>query len=139
MNLTWNGISGKPFSSVGSGLTVYDGALKNDGITGVRLTNVFSSGVYQQKLQFAEGSSWRTATDVVYGSEYLTNNSKSTSGSIDTFTFTNAIISTSAAIDVYCNKWGVVPTDVIVSTGSCIVNFNSSDSVTECRIYIKHE
>ena len=54
-----------------------------------------------------------------------------------TFTFTNAAILTTSAIDVYTDTWGDNPSDVSVpSNGTCVVTFSSAQTRT-VRIYIR--
>ncbi len=90
-----------------------------------------ASAVSYQRIK--KGGSWYE----IKGTKYMETSTKTTSSGTDTFTFTNADILTTSAIDVYADVFGVAPTAVTVSSGSCAVSFNSSDSVTICRIYIK--
>lgn len=73
----------------------------------------------------------------ISGTLHMETSTKTTSSGTDTFTFTSGHIQTTSAIDVYADVFGVVPTAVTVSSGSCAVSFSSSDNVTTCRIYIK--
>lgn len=73
----------------------------------------------------------------VDGSVYMETDTKTTASSVDTFSFSNAAITTSAAYDIYADVYGVVPSDVVVSSGSLQVKFNSSDNVTKVRVYIR--
>ena len=78
-----------------------------------------------------------TKSELIGGSEYLESSTKTTVGGIDTFTFTNALITANGVYDFYCDVYGVAPSDVVVSSGTMDVKFNSSDNVTTCRVYIK--
>lgn len=72
-----------------------------------------------------------------YISRYLQSSSKTTSNGIDTFTFTNSNITSSADYDVSANVFGVAPVDMVLSGTTMQVKFDSSDNVTSCRLYIK--
>jgi hypothetical protein len=77
------------------------------------------------------------AGTVVSGSRYMETSTKTTSSGVDTFTFTNAVITANGVYDFYCDVYGVAPSDVVISSGTMDVKFNSSDNVTTCRVYIK--
>lgn len=129
----WNTVTGKPFESVGTGLTVINNALRLDqsefDISDAGLPSDTSIAYQQLTLGTTIGK--------VNGSIYMESDTKTTADGIDTFTFTNAIITNNAAYDFYCDVFGVALNDVVVSTGSMDVKFNSSDNVTLCRVYIK--
>ena len=84
-----------------------------------------SSATTAQKLNISG-----TKTNIA-GSVYM-----EYTASASTFTFTNAAITTTSAIDVYTNTWGDNPTSITVSSGSCSVGFSASQSRT-VRIYIR--
>lgn len=127
----WSDVTSKPFSTVSTGLTVTSDALTADiqdfGTTGT----ASASAVSYQRIK--KSGSWYE----IKGTKYMETSTKTTANSVDTFTFTNAAILTTSAIDVYADVYGVAPTTVTVSSGSCAVSFSSSDNVTTCRIYIK--
>jgi len=127
----WSDVSSKPFSIVSTGLTVTSDALTADiqdfDTTGTASANAVSYQRLKKKGTWYE----------ILGTKYMETSTKTTSGGVDTFSFSNAAILTTSAIDVYCNVYGKSPTDVTVSSGSCLVKFNSSDNVTTCRIYIR--
>lgn len=54
-------------------------------------------------------------------------------------TFTNANITTNSVIDYACSQWGIVPDDITVSTGSCVVTMPKVDTATtvNVRIYLR--
>lgn len=77
------------------------------------------------------------ATDID-GTKYLETSSTSTPSTGTTrFTFTHSSISSNGVYDFYCDKYGVAPLAVTISSTTMYVDFNSSDSVTECRVYIR--
>lgn len=56
-----------------------------------------------------------------------------------TFTFSDASITTSSLIDIATSEWGLVPSDVTVTTGVCTVTLPTAEtahSVT-VRIYVR--
>lgn len=72
--------------------------------------------------------------------EYLENNSITLSTSqTTTVTFTNAAITTNSVIDYYCTQWDLVPDDITVSTGSCVITLPKVDTAVTVgvRIYLK--
>lgn len=56
-----------------------------------------------------------------------------------TYTFTNAAITADSAIDVYASEYGINPSNVAVSSGSCVVTIPAQSSAISLgiRIYIK--
>ena len=127
----WSDVTSKPFSTVSTGLTVTSDALTADIQDFDTYGTASDSAVSYQRIK--KSGTWYE----ISGTKYMESSSKTTASSIDTFTFTNAAITSSSAIDVYANVYGVAPTTVTVSSGSCAVSFSSSDNVTICRIYIK--
>lgn len=71
------------------------------------------------------------------GSYYLESSSGSTSAGTTTFTFTDSYISSNGVYDYYCDVYGVAPKEIRFSGTTMYVDFNSSDSVTKCRVYIR--
>lgn len=132
---TWSALSGKPFSSIGDGLTVFSDMLIAD-VSAVDLENIgiaSASNTSSQQLCLNDN----LAGTVVSGTRYMETSTKTTASGVDTFTFTNAVITASGVYDFYCDVYGVAPSDVVVSAGTMDVKFNSSDNVTTCRVYIK--
>ena len=70
---------------------------------------------------------------------YLEETATLSTSTTTTYTFTNSAITTSSVIDVYSSIFGVNPSSVTVSTGTCTVVFPQYTSATSmtCRIYIK--
>ena len=62
----------------------------------------------------------------------------STSGDV-TYTFTNSAITTNSVIEPYASIYGIVPTSITVTNGSCSVVIPQYTSAASCkvRIYIK--
>lgn len=56
-----------------------------------------------------------------------------------TYTFTDARITANSVIDVYTDIFGVYPSSVVASAGTCTVTFPKQDTAQSmtCRIYIK--
>lgn len=133
--LAWSALTGKPFSSVGSGLSVSSDALTADvrSVNLARLGTASATVTSYQKLQ-VNGSA---VGAVITGTMYLQSSSKTTADGVDTFTFTNSNITSSADYDVSANVFGVAPVDMVQSGTTMQVKFDSSDNVTSCRLYIK--
>lgn len=73
------------------------------------------------------------------GTKYM-EQTKTLSTSADvTYTFTNAAITADSAIDPYCDIFGVSPSSITVSAGSCAIVIPQHSSAVSCkvRIYIK--
>lgn len=132
--LAWSALTGKPFSTIGNGLTV-----TNDELT----ANVRSVALVGHNTPSATTVSYQeigvngSTIGAIDGTRHMESSTKTTSSGVDTFTFTNAVITASRVYDFYCDVYGVAPSDVVVSSGTMAVKFNSSDSVTTCRVYIK--
>lgn len=56
-----------------------------------------------------------------------------------TVTFSDAKITTDSLIDIATSEWGLVPSDVTVTTGVCTVTLPKADSAhsVKCRIYVR--
>jgi hypothetical protein len=56
-----------------------------------------------------------------------------------TVTFSDAKITTDSCIDIATSEWGLVPSDVTVTTGVCTVTLPKADSAhsVKCRIYVR--
>jgi len=133
--LAWSALTGKPFSTVGNGLTVSNDALTaNVKTVEVNYTGTASaSGVRHQRIGV---NGVYTAIDGTKYMEY----SQTLSTSADTvYTFTNAAITANSAVDVYTNIYGINPSNVAVTSGQCVVTFpkQSTAQTMTCRIYIK--
>ena len=103
---------------------------------GVIMVGTASASAYAyQQINYTDAGSYYS-TDIK-GTMYMETTTKTTASSVDTFTFSNAVITTSGAYDVYADVYGVAPSDVVVSSGSMQVKFASSDNVTTVRVYIK--
>lgn len=133
--LAWSALTSKPFSTIGNGLTVTNDELTAD-VRSVNLSSYYdtgATGAHYQKL----GVNTSTVGEIITGTMYVETSTKTTSSGVDTFTFTSSRITTSKVYDFYCDVYGVAPSDVVVSSGTMDVKFNSSDNVTTCRVYIK--
>lgn len=130
----WANIQNKPFSTIGSGLTVTSDALNADvqSVSLSRTGTASASDASYQKIQ-VNGSA---VGGVVAGSMYLESTTKTTSGGQDCFTFTNSNITSTAALTPYTDKFNVSPSNIEVTGTTANIYFSSSDSVTKCRLYI---
>ena len=75
----------------------------------------------------------------VDGSVYMEQDVILSTSAATTATFTNASITANSVIEFGCSKWGLVPDDITVSSGSCVVTLpkvTTSETVT-VRIYLR--
>lgn len=75
----------------------------------------------------------------INGTKYM-EQTKTLSTSADvTYTFTNTAITTDSVIEPYCSIFGVSPSSITVSAGSCAIVIPKHSSAVSCkvRIYIK--
>jgi hypothetical protein len=73
------------------------------------------------------------------GSTYM-EQTQTLSTSADTvYTFTNSAITANSAVDVYTNIYGINPSNVVTTSGQCVVTFpkQSTAQTMTCRIYVK--
>lgn len=126
--LAWSGVTDKPFSTVGNGLTVTSNALNAD----VQTVTVDSTGTASNTGARYQSVTINGTANEIDGTKYM--EITNTSGS--SFTFTNAAITASSVIDVYTDTWGDNPSSVTVSSGSCVVAFGASQT-RSVRIYIR--
>ena len=133
--LAWSALTGKPFNTVGNGLTVSNDALNAD-IRSVSLENRGTASAtaprFQQVIVNGSGVTVRGTSYYEY--------SQTLSTSADTvYTFTNAAITANSAVDVYTNIYGINPSNVVVTSGQCVVTFpkQSTAQTMTCRIYVK--
>ena len=79
-------------------------------------------------------------TQIVDSLNYYLEQTTTTSTSANTvYTFTDARITANSTVDVYTNIFGVSPSNIVLTDGSCTVTFpaqSSAQSMT-CKIYIK--
>ena len=55
-----------------------------------------------------------------------------------TLTFTNSAIKTTSLIDVYATIYGIAPSSVVATAGSCTVTFDAQDAAFDVRIVIRN-
>ena len=74
----------------------------------------------------------------IKGTKYMAQTKTLSTSASTTYTFTNSAITTSSRIEVYASVYGLSPSSVTVSSGSCSVVFPSYSSATSVtvRIYI---
>lgn len=141
--LAWSALTNKPFSTVGAGLEVSSDTLMADiqdvsiDYMGDGYATATTARYDSLMVDKYDNGSTLNYQYIISGTKYLETSTKTTASGVDTFTFTNAAITSSAVYDFYCDVYGVAPSDVVVSSGTMDVKFNSSDNVTTCRVYIK--
>ena len=114
----------------------YDWNNKVDSVTADTTGTASSSAVAYQRIGVADAGGSASYTEIA-GTKYLETTSKSTSSGTDTFSFSHSDITTTALYDIYCDVFGVAPSDVVVTSGSMQVKFASTNSVTKVRVYIR--
>lgn len=92
-----------------------------------------STGVRKQQITV------NSASYDVDGSAYMEQSVTLSTSDATTVTFTNAIIKTTSLIEFACSKWGIVPDDITVSNGSCVITIpkQSTAETVSIRIYVR--
>lgn len=125
VNADWNAASGvaqilnKP--SIPDATTIDSTGTASD--TGVRYQRVGIGGVYTE----------------IDGTKYMEQTQTLSTSSATVFTFTNAAITADSDIDPRSSIWGIVPSSVTVSAGSCVVTIPPYSSAVslKVRIYVR--
>lgn len=128
----WSEVTSKPFSTVGSGLTVTSDTIAADIKTVVVGTTGTASASAVRYQRIGVNGSYTE----IKGTKYMETTTYTTSGDNRVFTFTN--VSQDAVIDgPYCDKIGVAPTAQTHSGTTYTASFATSDAVGKVRIYLK--
>ena len=99
----------------------------------VGTTGTASASAVSYQYIKAAGTSYE-----IKGTKYM-QQSKTVSTSADTaFTFTNAAITTSSRIEAFADRFGINPSNIVTSSGQCVVTIPKQDSAFSLglRIYI---
>ena len=134
--LAWSALTGKPFESLGDGLSVIGGILEAD-VTEVSLSHFGTAGASSVRYQSLD-TNGSIGAGPIDGTMYM-EQTKTTSTSTDTtYTFTGSEIKTTSLVRVVANKWGIVPSNVVTTSGQCVVTIPKQDSAFSLgiRIYI---
>lgn len=135
--IEWNDVSNKPFVTIGSGLNISNNILTAD----IKTVTAPTSGTAS-----ASATSFQTLTvnnsvnTEINGTKYMEYSQTLSTINNTVYTFSNADITTNSVIEVFTDKFGLIPTDVSVSqNGQCTVTFapQSLASTVLCRIYIR--
>ena len=130
--LAWSALTGKPFSTIGNGLTVTSDTLAAD----VQSVTVGLSGIGTSISPRYQRVSVNGDSNEINGTKYIETSTYTTSGDNRVFTFTN--VSQDAVIDgPYCDKIGVIPVAQTHSGTTYTASFATSDAVGKVRIYLK--
>lgn len=130
--LAWSALTGKPFSTIGNGLTVTNDTLVAD----VKSVTVDSTGTASSSASRYQRVGVNGSYTEINGTKYMETTTYTTSGDNRVFTFTN--VSQDAVIDgPYCDKIGVAPTAQTHSGTTYTASFATSDAVSKVRIYLK--
>lgn len=134
--LAWSALTGKPFSTIGNGLTVSNNALTADIKT---VTTEYNGSASATNTRFHTIRVNGSNVGTIDGSTYM-EQTQTLSTSADTvYTFTNSAITANSAVDVYTNIYGINPSNEVVTSGQCVVTFpkQSTAQTMTCRIYVK--
>lgn len=133
--LAWSALTGKPFSSVGSGLSVSDDTLSAD----VKSVTVDNTGTASSSAVSYQRIGVNGSYTEINGTKYMEQTQTVSTSTNTTYTFTNADIKADSVIDVYASEFGINPSSVAVSSGSCVVTIPAQSSAISLgiRIYIK--
>lgn len=122
-------------------LTYADGSSENFNAVDIKgivsITKTSSSGVVDYyTVLYSDGT---TDTISVTNGEpvMLEADTYTDAGGTRTFSFSDDSITTDGAFDFYADVFGKVPTGATPSTGALTVEFNTSDNVTKCRVYVR--
>lgn len=136
----WTEVDDKPFSSIGEGLNVDSSNRLNANVRNVEMsmqgTATATSSKYQQIDVNTNGTVVSTEID---GTRFMQYSQTLNTASTTVYTFTNSAITNNSAVDVFTDIWGIDPTNVNISNGTCTVTFAPVETATSmiCRIYIK--
>lgn len=136
----WDDVTLKPFDSIGDGLYVTSDTLnaKIENITFGWTGTASSTGSrYQQLIYVDEGT---THTNEISGTKYMQYSQTLSTSNNNVYTFTSDAITADSIIDIYTSVFGFTPTNIVVSTGSCVITFppyTYTDTDMMCRICFK--
>lgn len=133
--LAWSALTNKPFSTVGSGLTVTSDTLAAD-VQSVTVDRTGTASASAVSYQRAGVNGSYTEID---GTKYM-EQTQTVSTSADTaYTFTNAAITADSDIDVRASVFGITPSNIVTTAGQCVVTIPKQSSAISLgiRIYIR--
>ena len=125
-----NGRDGAIQYTAGNGIDITNNTISAD----VKSVSVAGNGTASASVTHQQQVTVNGVSVDIDGTKYM-----ETTANSATFTFTNAAITATSAIDVYTDTWGDNPSasgGVVASAGSCTVTFDSAQTRT-VRIYIK--
>ena len=138
---SWNELLNRPFSSIGEGLTVDSNNRLNANIRSVTVAMNGSTGAYNtfENQRISVNTNGTTTNTEIVGTKCMQYSQTLSTTDNTVYTFSSSEITTNSAIDVFTSIWGVDPTYVNVSSGTCRVTFAPVETETSmiCRIYIK--
>ena len=142
--LAWSALTGKPFSTIGNGLTVTNDTLAAD----VKSVTVDNTGTASSSASRYQRVGVNGSYTEINGTKYMEQTKTLSTSADTTYTFTNAAITSDSVIDVRAGRsTGDVQgaknrftcSDIYTTTGSCTVTFTKEDSAIslKVRIYIR--
>lgn len=138
---SWSTIDNKPFTDIGVGLTVDSNNRLNADIRNIELSTEGTSAqnTFRHQVLAINISGTSTSTEV-NGTKYMQYQQTLDTTNNTVYTFSNADITNTSAVDVFTDIWGIDPISVNIETGICRVTFAPHDTANTsmtCRIYIK--
>lgn len=119
--------------SAGAGISISANEISNSGVRSVSVPfNGTATATSYRSQTLSKNTGGSTSYSDINASRYM----EISNTSATTYTFTNSIITTSSAIEVYTDTYGDNPSNVTVSSSTCTVTFDEAKTRT-VRIYIK--
>lgn len=97
-----------------------------------------STAVSYQRVGVGDAGGSVSYTEIK-GTKYMEQSVSLSTSATTAVTFTNSAITASSVIEFACSKWGLVPDDITVSNGSCVVTMPkvASAETVSVRIYLR--
>jgi len=129
----WSDITSKPFSTVGSGLTVTSDTIAADiqTVTVASTGTASSTGISKQQITVNN-----TAYDI-QGTAYMEQDILLSTSDPVIATFTNAAITANSRIGVFVSDYTICPVNVVASSGTCSVTFPKASSAQTITVGIE--
>lgn len=133
--LAWSALTGKPFSSIGSGLTVTSNTLSAD----VQSVTVGTTGTASASAVSYQRIGVNGAYTEIDGTKYMEQTKTISTSADTTYTFSNSDITADSDITVKASVWGISPSNVVTTSGQCVVTIPKQSSAISLgiRIYIR--
>lgn len=133
--LTWAALTGKPFSSVGSGLSVSSDTLTAD----VQSVTVDSTGTASSSAVSYQRVGVNGNYTEINGTKYMEQTVTTSTSADVTATFTNAAIKADSVIEDVYNVYGIRASNIVTTAGQCVLTIPKQSTAFSLgiRIYIR--